>query len=278
MSPGSQNRIRRILIGMDPGSDHRSLLNTAREIAETIDAELMGHFVEESSLLHISSLPFARSIVEGGTQTHALDFDQMEKAIKRQAKRFENAISVVGIETNLTCATRISSGDFLSEIQASASGHDLVLIQGTPSGFTISSMMTDIRTLSSNSSAIAICPGNLQVYRGPVIILDEGNNVELQAAFELAGSLSQSRKTSVIVLKLDKHSETEENYPDKNSVQQKNIQFVSLSNWDIEILADILRQYQPGYILGQLNGKLFHNDNLTRVILRGIKAPLILFP
>lgn len=278
MSPGSENKIRRILIGMDPGSDHKSLLNTAREIAEAVNAELYGHFVEESSLLNLSSLPFARSIIQGGTKSYNLNPDDMQKAIRLQARRFENAISTLKMETNLTCSMRISSGDFLTEIQSSASDQDLLIIQGTPSGFTISSMMNDIRGMDTGSHVLAICPGKLQLRRGPVVILDEGDrNTELQVAFDLANSLSQSHGVPVILFQLG-HSQgfSDKVYRDLDQ-KYEHIKIVSLKEWNTEILADILRQYHPGYIIGRLSAQLFKNDSLARIILRSIRAPLILF-
>lgn len=276
MSPGSENKIRRILVGMDPGSDYRSLLNTARELAEAVNAELLGHFVEESALLNISSLPFARSIIQGETKTRTLSLEQMKEAIELQARRFENALSNLEMETNLHCSIRRSNGDFLTEIQASATDQDLVIVQGTPSGFTISSMMNDIRGLATGFKVVTICPGTLQTCQGPIVILDEGE--DLHIGLDLAKSLSRSHGVPIISLQLGNRAEMEASTQKEDETQFDKVQFVSIPHWNMELLSEILRHYRPGYIIGNLNSELFNNNRLTSTILRSIRTPLILLP
>lgn len=120
--------IRRILVALDASGASLSALDAAARLAEQMEAELLGLFVEDVNLLRLAGLPFAREV--GLTLAHArpLASADMERALRAQAVRAQQALEQAATRLSVRCSFRVVRGQVTEELLAAAEEVDLVAI------------------------------------------------------------------------------------------------------------------------------------------------------
>lgn len=78
--------IRRIVIGLELSPQARHALDTAASLAQRMEAELVGLFVEREDLIRLAGLPFACEICLPSARTRGIDAKQMERSLRAMAE------------------------------------------------------------------------------------------------------------------------------------------------------------------------------------------------
>ncbi len=121
-------RIRRILIALDASAQSLAALEQAAALAARLDAELLGLFVEDINLLRLAGLPFAREIGAHSARTRRLDDAGMERTLRVQARRAQQALSSVSERLRVQCSFRVARGQVGVRVLEAAHDVDLVTI------------------------------------------------------------------------------------------------------------------------------------------------------
>ena len=120
-------KIRRVIVGMDPALQSRALLEAAVELAERMEAELVGLFVENQDLLHFAGLPFAREVGFASAIRRTLDVESMERSLRALAKEAQRTLASVAGRTPVQWSFRVVRGSPAAELLAVAEESDLVI-------------------------------------------------------------------------------------------------------------------------------------------------------
>jgi len=120
-------KIRRVIVGLDPALQSRALLEAAVELAERMEAELIGLFVENQDLLHFAGLPFAREVGFASAARRTLDVPTMERSLRALAKEAQQMLASVAGRTSVQWSFRIVRGSPAAELLAVAEEFDLVI-------------------------------------------------------------------------------------------------------------------------------------------------------
>ncbi len=78
--PEARAPIRRILVALDASGASLAALDAAARLAATLEAELLGLFVEDEDLLRLAGLPCAREVGFTFTQARRMESADMERA------------------------------------------------------------------------------------------------------------------------------------------------------------------------------------------------------
>ncbi|MBK6326147.1 MAG: universal stress protein [Chloroflexi bacterium] len=78
-------KIQRILVALDASPHSLAALEAAIDLAERLDAELQGLFVEDINLLRLAQLPFARELRYPLPGSQKVDTLHMEEQLRGQA-------------------------------------------------------------------------------------------------------------------------------------------------------------------------------------------------
>lgn len=89
--PPEVRDIRRILLALDSCQD-LAALEAAAALAEHLRAQLVGMFVEDTELLRLAGLPFAREIAFGSAASRPLELAQLERELRGQAGRLRRLL------------------------------------------------------------------------------------------------------------------------------------------------------------------------------------------
>ena len=120
-------KIRRVIVGLDPVLQSRAMLEAAVELAERMEAELIGLFVENQDLLHFAGLPFAREVGFASATRRTLDVESMERSLRALAKEARQKLASVAGRTPVQWSFRVVRGSPAAALLAMVEESDLVI-------------------------------------------------------------------------------------------------------------------------------------------------------
>lgn len=120
-------KIRRVIVGLEPAMRSRALLEAAACLAESMEAELIGLFVENADLLHFAGFPFAREVGFTSALSRPLDVEAMERCLRAGAEAARRTLASVAGRTSVRWSFRVARGSLTEEMLAAAGQADLVI-------------------------------------------------------------------------------------------------------------------------------------------------------
>ena len=194
--------IRRILVALDASGASQAALEAAAQLAEQMEAELLGLFVEDINLLRLAGLPFAREVGFPSARTRRLESEDMERALRAQAARAQQALAQAAERVRVRWSFRVARGMVAAELLAAAESADLVALGMT--GMQVSPRLrlgaTAQAVVSGATGAVLVVSQGVCL-RSPVVALYDGSPASVQA-LELAARLlpDEEQRISVLVV------------------------------------------------------------------------------
>lgn len=188
--------IRRILIALDASLNSHAALEAAVNLAEILQSDLLGLFVEDINLLRLTELPFVREVRFAERDVQRLDQETLVRKLRARAALLRHELEEMASERKLTSSFRVIRGPIDRELLAAALDADLValgrlghtVIRQNPLGSTA-------RAIVSRAAA-AVLLVKTDVGSGPVIALYDGSengHRALLLAAELANHVGDLR-------------------------------------------------------------------------------------
>lgn len=125
-------RFRRVVVALGASSSTVALA-TAVGLARTMDAELVGLFVEDSDLIEFAALPFAGEIGFPSATRRPLDVSAMERSLRAQARRFRQEVSERLAGQPVKWSFEVVRGRTVAAIASAVAERDLVVISARTS-------------------------------------------------------------------------------------------------------------------------------------------------
>jgi nucleotide-binding universal stress UspA family protein len=125
---GSPFVIRRIVVALDASPCSLAALHAAADLAAHMEAELVGVFVEESSLLRVADVPCAREIFFPSAAEAPVTRSGMESSLRAQSQRIRESLAAVARDTHVSWRFRTARGRVAEEVLAAAEDADLVAV------------------------------------------------------------------------------------------------------------------------------------------------------
>jgi len=120
-----------VLVALDSTSDNRAAMRAAVELAARLQAELLGLFLEDTNLLRLADLPFAREIRPLSAQERPLTERDLLLSLRALATRTEMELGRMAGKAKVRWSFRIERGPRL-QLLMQAGGTSDVLLVGEP--------------------------------------------------------------------------------------------------------------------------------------------------
>jgi hypothetical protein len=98
------------------------------DLAHSLEAELLGLFVEDVELFNLAALPFAGEVGFPSAARRTLDVGAMERSLRAQAQRLQRELSarLAGLPVKWTF--EVVRGRAVAQLRAAAEARDLVIV------------------------------------------------------------------------------------------------------------------------------------------------------
>lgn len=178
MSTSLPTTIRRILLALGEENDMASAFEFTASLAQVLDAELRGLYVEDADLLRLAGLPFAR---ETGTTTavvRRLQGPDIERGWQRQAVRLQKNLAEVAARRQLRWSFQVVRGRMTTHVVEEATTTDLVAVT--------SLSRTSGETLQTLDCPLLILPTRPALGSAVGVLVDGSPTSELALRFAVA--------------------------------------------------------------------------------------------
>jgi hypothetical protein len=170
--PTESLSFKRLVLGLQPREPEHTT-RFAVEVAELLNLELLGVFLEDTSLQNLAQIPFAREFRSLGGGWHAIDFRQLSHDLERAAQRAEKTFEQA--TTRLTTRGRfeVARGPIAATIAAISQSSDIVVI-GAPMG--AAERVTHqfswlVEAAFGSAAAVMVVPSQVTRVGGPIVAI-----------------------------------------------------------------------------------------------------------
>jgi len=118
----------RVLVALDATVGAEAAVRAAAELAAGLRAELEALFVEDTNLLRLAALPFAREVGFQSAKGRPLDLGEVVRTLKSQASRMERMLTLVARQLQVQCSFRVTRGRVLPEALSQTRDADLLVL------------------------------------------------------------------------------------------------------------------------------------------------------
>jgi len=206
-----ESAFRRIVVAIDPSGGARDVLAAAARLAARQEAELLGLFVEDTDVLTLASLPFAREFGLSSVP-RAMDPLRIESEVRAQAALVERWMAGVAQELGLSWSFEIRRGRYESEVLACLSQADLLVLGRGRQQDVGGEMGLVARVLATEAapSILLVAPGDEGQRAGPVAVRYDGSPAAASALATASRFLVPDGDAIVVLLEAQGSAERRE--------------------------------------------------------------------
>lgn len=128
MSADAARFARRLMLALDAGRCCAADVALAVELAAMIGAELEGLFVEDSDLMDLARLPFAREVGGRSGQDRPLVRASMESLLRRRVERTVGELERAGKQRNVPVSHTMARGKVVHQALTQGRSRDVLLL------------------------------------------------------------------------------------------------------------------------------------------------------
>ena len=198
----------RILVALDRSRSSRSALEAAAMLAEALQSELHGLFVEDADLLALAQLPFSREIQAQGGGIRNLDPADLERAFEIEMTEARSAVETAAAQRGLRWKFQSVRGKVHTEVNAAATEVDILCIgrQGTSTRQS-SPLGGTVRKALAGRAPVLIAGDPSTCLGGPVAVLFDASAAAMDCARLGAEIAHRSRQDLILLVRASSDEE-----------------------------------------------------------------------
>lgn len=190
----------RVLVALDPADPRREVLDAAASLCRGVQMELEGLFVEDTSILRLGELSFAREVAHATGAVRSLNTQTLDRQLRAQAmlvrKTFESAARQLGVRHSF----RILRGEVLGGLEERAGKFDIVVVgkAGRHVGQRSWLGKSVHRLATLPGRTVVFVQGEWRTGRSVVVVADGQENVS--RALQLATKIARADDLPLVIL------------------------------------------------------------------------------
>jgi hypothetical protein len=161
---------RRLVLGLQPRApDHA--MQFAIELAELLNLELLGVFLEDTSLQDLASMPFARELRPLGGGWHPIDTSQLSRDLELAAQKAERTFAAAAKRLATEWRFEVARGPMAASIATVSQASDIVVIGEPMSAAERATQQFSwlIDAAFRSAAAVLVVPTRIARVEGPVV-------------------------------------------------------------------------------------------------------------
>jgi len=279
IAKSAPTHVGRIMLGMKSASQIAPAVDAASVLAEVINVDLFGLFVEEDAMINLAGLPFARAVDLGGGEVKPLTPQLIEQTFARNAETCRKAIEAGAGSSRVSWTFKTSRGQVSGEIESAVEIGDLLVLAGECRGLASTDLLREMRSVPAGTRGMVIVTERCATRtKGPVVAIDDGDAIGADTV-SLAAGLAASTDNKLVVLAVA----ATQAIADRISVRASGLagsgtKPVLLRHLpgSTESISRTLTGLSPSFVVADMEGEPFISDQSLLAVLRAADAPVVL--
>lgn len=265
--------IQRIVVALDASEPSAVALTVSAGLAQALQVELVGVFVEEAQLLRMAEGRFASEVDYFSGQLRPLQPDQLRRQLRVRARRARDLLRAMAEERELVWSFHMVEGRPATELRTLAGKGDLITV-GERSRLPGRGPGSTVRGLVEAGGRLVLVVGPRSGTEIAVRVLHDGTP-GADEALEVAMGLHRARGGEVLVLApaRDERSGEELFVRLRDAGVPARVQ--TLRNWDAPTILRALEASGPGLVVAA-RASVVGTPGTIGSVLRGTRCPLLL--
>jgi len=193
-------QFRRVVVAVDGTPTSLAALEATCELASAWGAEVVGLFVEDTNLLRMASLPFAREVGSHSGAHRAVNPAQFERQFRSQAERARNTLWYIAERLRLSASFHVARGSVKGELLKALGDADMLSMgKGGRSVTARLGLGTNAKAVAAGAGGIVLFLSHVASVSGPPAVIYDGSELG-NKALGAAGELARALGSALIVL------------------------------------------------------------------------------
>jgi hypothetical protein len=207
--PSGPQRFKRIVLGLQQPRERDLAMRLAADLARLLNIELLGMFLEDTSLQNLAGMPFARELRPLGGGWHPLDLGDMSRTLEFASRSAERMFAETAGRLQVHCRFEIAREPAAAAFATLLQTSDIVVI-GEPASAAerVTQQFTWlIQAAFHSAAAVLVVPGQVAQVSGPIVALATAPD---DASIAVAANLVRAAGEELVVVQVGKTATDEE--------------------------------------------------------------------
>ena len=199
--PMETHSFKRLVLGLQLNAADRTM-RLAVEVANLLQLELLGLFLEDTSLRDLAGVPFAREFRPLGGGWHPLDPERLLREFEIAADNAERMFVEAAKGLVARYQFEVRRGSTAESFASVSRSGDIVMIAApaSPAERATQQFSWLIEAAFRSAAAVMLVPPHIARAKGPIVAIATGAN---DPSLEIAGALAMAAKEDLVVVDAD---------------------------------------------------------------------------
>lgn len=262
--------IRRILVALDTSTHSMAALEASARLAASIEAELIGIFVEDVNLLRLAKLPFSKEVTWPSAARRALSEEDMEQELRLRASQARRALAYAAEEAEAEWSFRTVRGTVTEEVLKAALEADLLSLGRASRPLTKRVRLGSTARAAADKARRPVFLARKGVDpQQPIVVTYDGSPVGMRG-LAAAVQMAQTNESNLIVLIMADDADDAPQLAEEASTwldkRVAHAEYRYLPNDDRENLAFELQREECGLVILAGESPLLQGKALRRLL------------
>lgn len=269
MSESALQPWRRVLLALENADAGQSgFLESSMAIARALDADLAALFVEDTDLLRLAALPFARELGQVSALPRRLQGPDLEQSLRFQARRARESLATAAAHSSVRWTFEVVRGRMITVVMQVATQTDLVVfsLAGDPAQRMRARMQIE-RVLATTTTPLLVLPAGASL-RSPFTVLYDGSDAArrtLRLALQL-GRDEDAVPLTVCLLPGPGIEQWCEEVKDLLLAAGREGRLIMLDSTRVETLGRALNAVETGTLVLPVHERVFHAGYIAELL------------
>jgi hypothetical protein len=202
--PLQPHSFKRLVLGLQPSAPDR-IMQLAADLAEVLDLELLGLFLEDSSLRDLAGIPFAREFSPLGGGWRAMDVDRLTHELEVAAHSTERMFTDAVKRLPIKCEFEVIRGPIADIIASVSRTGDIVMILEPANAAERATQQFSwlIEGAFQSAAAVMLVPSRIVRTAGPIVAIATGQD---DPSIHAAAAIAKATKENLVIAEANDHN------------------------------------------------------------------------
>lgn len=195
---------KRLVLGLQPSAPDRTM-QLAVELTDLLHLDLLGLFLEDTSLRDLASFPFAREFRPLGGGWHSIDLDRLSQDVELAARSIERMFTDAAKRLPTRSQFKVVRGPMAKTFASVSRTDDIVMIvePQSPAERSTQQFSWLLQAAFRSAAAVMLVPPRIIRTNGPVVAIAASPD---DPSIHAAAAIATAAKEELVIIEADGHN------------------------------------------------------------------------